>query len=215
MNMLKLFAGIAAGVTVASLACAASAGPIPYPTPGTPNPVVSTFTATSTGEITAYFAGSGASYDEEVGMLVNGVPTGVVGLDDHSSAIGLALNLGAVTAGDTLTFFDDVSSINTTWYSDPTLNTADDGGNHVYSTDATAGQVFAGSPAGVYVGFEDLNFISGSDYNYFDDTFVFTNTTLAGGVPEPATWALMLMGVGMIGAGVRLARRKDGMPVRA
>jgi PEP-CTERM motif len=30
-------------------------------------------------------------------------------------------------------------------------------------------------------------------------------------VPEPATWAMMLLGVGMIGAGLRVARRKDGM----
>jgi hypothetical protein len=30
-------------------------------------------------------------------------------------------------------------------------------------------------------------------------------------VPEPATWAIMLVGVGMIGGGLRLGRRKDGM----
>jgi hypothetical protein len=29
------------------------------------------------------------------------------------------------------------------------------------------------------------------------------------GVPEPATWAMMLFGVGMIGAGLRVARRKN------
>jgi hypothetical protein len=28
------------------------------------------------------------------------------------------------------------------------------------------------------------------------------------GVPESATWALMLAGVGMIGAGLRVSRRK-------
>jgi len=33
----------------------------------------------------------------------------------------------------------------------------------------------------------------------------------AAGVPEAATWTLMLLGVGMIGAGARLARRKDGL----
>jgi hypothetical protein len=30
------------------------------------------------------------------------------------------------------------------------------------------------------------------------------------GIPEPATWAMMLSGVGMIGAGVRMVRRKNG-----
>jgi hypothetical protein len=31
------------------------------------------------------------------------------------------------------------------------------------------------------------------------------------GVPEPATWAMTLFGAGLVGAGMRLARRKDGM----
>ncbi len=176
---------------------AAFGGPIPYPNVGTPNPVVYTFTAASTGDITAYFAGSGASYDEEIGMEVNGVPTGILGLDDHSSSLGQSLNLGSVHAGDVITFFDVVSNINTTWYSDPSLNI--DHGNHVYSTDALAGQAFAGSPAGVYVAFEDLEFPN-SDYNYHDDTFVITNTSI---VPEPATWALMIAGAGLVGFSLR------------
>ena len=32
-------------------------------------------------------------------------------------------------------------------------------------------------------------------------------------VPEPATWAMMLLGVGMIGAGLRVARRKNDMAI--
>ena len=38
----------------------------------------------------------------------------------------------------------------------------------------------------------------------------FANVQLSA-VPEPATWAMMLFGVGMIGAGMRLARRKNAM----
>jgi hypothetical protein len=34
-------------------------------------------------------------------------------------------------------------------------------------------------------------------------------------VPEPATWALMFIGVGMIGAGLRVARRKNDMAFSA
>ena len=37
------------------------------------------------------------------------------------------------------------------------------------------------------------------------------NVTLLSGVPEPASWAMMLLGVGLIGAGMRMARRKDGL----
>src|SRR5690349_18969190 len=69
-----------------------AADAIPYSTSGTPNPVTYTFTAASSGNITAYFAGSTASYDNELGMLVNGVSTGIIGLDNHTSAIGTSLN---------------------------------------------------------------------------------------------------------------------------
>jgi hypothetical protein len=34
-------------------------------------------------------------------------------------------------------------------------------------------------------------------------------------VPEPATWAMMLLGVGMIGAGLRTNRRRNGMALAA
>jgi len=41
------------------------------------------------------------------------------------------------------------------------------------------------------------------------------SVALAPGVPEPATWAMMLVGAGLIGASLRMARRKDGMTVTA
>jgi hypothetical protein len=117
--------------------------------------------------------------------------------------------MGHVTAGDTLVFADDVLSTDGIVYSDPTLNVPYDGSvtnhNHVYSTSATAGQVSALIPAGTYVGFEDLSFPN-SDYNYFDDTFVFTNvSTTTSGVPDAST-TLSLLGLG-VGA-LAAARRK-------
>jgi hypothetical protein len=33
------------------------------------------------------------------------------------------------------------------------------------------------------------------------------------GVPEPATWAMMILGFGMVGAGLRLARRPDAVKI--
>ena len=38
---------------------------------------------------------------------------------------------------------------------------------------------------------------------------------IPGGVPEPAAWTLLLLGVGAIGAGVRMDRRRDGSAVAA
>jgi hypothetical protein len=198
-------------IGLAGAAGIAHAGAIPYPDSGTPNPVFYSFTATSTGEVDAYFAGSGASYDEQVGLFINGVLSSAGwGLDDHSSTVGQVFDMGDVTAGDTLVFADMVANTDGTVYSDPSLNVPYDAvgtinNNHVYSTSATAGQVSSLIPAGTYVAFEDLPF-PGSDFNYFDDTFVFTNvSTTTNGVPDAsATLSLLGLGVGALAA----ARRK-------
>jgi hypothetical protein len=126
------------------------------------------------------------------------VATGILGLNNHTSPHGLALNFGTVNAGDTLVF----EMINLSpggvgpWYSDKSLNS--DGVNHVYSTN------FGGDiaiPAGTFVAFEDLP--NGGDFNYNDETFVFTNVSTT--VPEPATLLLAALGLGVMGL---LMRRK-------
>jgi hypothetical protein len=98
-----------AAFAVVSSACfgsGANAGAIPYPDAGTPIAIPSyNFTASSTGNITAYFYTSDAADDEQVSMRVNGAPTDIFGLDNHTSAVGEAFNLGAVNAGDKIEFF--------------------------------------------------------------------------------------------------------------
>jgi hypothetical protein len=170
------------------------AGPIPYPNPGTQNPVTYTFTASSSGDIIAYFDGSGASYTETLGLDVNGVSTGITGLNNHATALGTALDLGHANAGDSLTFFINVLTTGDVWYSNPSLNA--DGANHIYSTS------FSGTPAipaGTYVGFEDLA-KSGSDFNYADEQFVFSNTTTSvGSAPEPSALGLTFLSLAGLG----------------
>jgi len=167
------------------------AGTIPYSNIGTIAPA-QTFTATNTGDIIAYFYTSDAGYSSEIGLLVNGVSTGIFGLPNHASNHGDMLDLGHANAGDSLIFQLYVSSTNSSWYSDPSLNS--DGVNHAYST------TFGGDskiPAGIYVAFEDLP--NGSaDWDYNDHQFVFTNVG-SSSTPEPASAMLLAGGLGLLG----------------
>jgi len=188
------------GAAVATLLIAASpaSAAIAYSDVGLENADTYSFTASSTGNLLAYFAGSNAAFENQIGLLVNGASTGLIGLNNHTSAVGQSFDFGHVEAGDVLTFVDYVTGY-ATWYSDPSLNGGN--GNHIYSTTASAGSAFAGSPAGTYVGFEDLIFPN-SDFNYFDNAFVFSVTA----VPEPSTWAMMILG--FVGISAMTYRRR-------
>lgn len=201
MNSLRLRAvGLVCG-----LACLATAhaGYTPYPAPGSPNPQLYSFTAAADGDLIAYFSGGAGGLVNEFTALVNGVPTGVQGLNNHVAAYGQVLNFGHVAAGDSVVF--EMVNLDQTvgpWYSTKSLNA--DGGNHVYSTAFTADALI---PSGTYIAFEDLTF-PGSDYNYGDGSFVVTNLTTTV-VPEPESYALMLAGLGLVG----LLRRRAVRPL--
>ncbi|NNM75930.1 DUF4114 domain-containing protein [Sphingomonas sp. ID1715] len=189
----------AAAATLMAPTPAISAFPS-YPTPGTENPLVYDLRASANGDLIAYFAGSTASFTNVLGLLVNGVDTGITGLNNQSTAPGTALNFGPVSAGDRLTFYIDVAEIGARFYSDPSLN--EDGINHVYSAPYEGGDFDI--PAGLYVAFEDLP--GGGDFNYEDLQFVFSNAFVAS-VPEPEQWALLIAGFALTGAAARRRAR--------
>ena len=181
-------------------ATAAEAAAIPYQNQGTENPITYQFVANSTGSLLAYFYGSGAAFSETLGLIVNGTDNRGTALDNHSSHYGTMHNFGSVNAGDVLVFYIDVKTTGHTYYSDILKN--DDGVNHVYST------AFAGKgkiPDGTYVGFEDLSLhqTGWTDHNYTDEQFVFT----VAAVPEPSTWAMMILG--FAGVGFLAYRRRN------
>lgn len=200
-------------LSISLLTAAASlvhADPVPYPGAGTENPAVYTFTATSAGSIGGYFfSGAGASYTNEVTVLINGSTVGAQGLNNHTSSYGDYFNFGSVQAGDSLVFkMVNLSPGNIgPWYSDKTLNA--DGSNHVYSTNWSGDNLV---PAGTYVAFEDLDARRGSDFNYNDLAFVFTNVRLAQDVPEPGTLALTFA-AGFAGLAVIRRRQKQATKV--
>lgn len=191
--MKKFVLALTAGA--AFLATSANAAIPVYPTPGAVNAADYTFTAASTGNVVAYFANNGAGFTNLLGLLVNGVDTGIEGLNNQTSALGQSLNFGPVNAGDVLTFRIRVTNTGDLFYSERARNS--DGITHIWST-AYAGGDF-GIPAGTFVGFEDLN--GGGDRDYDDLGFVFTN--VRAGVPEPAAWAMMLGGFGLVGSAMR------------
>jgi hypothetical protein len=187
-------AGVFAGTS-------SQAGTIPYPNPGTINPAVYTFTASATGTVTGFFFGFNAADVDSIEMLVNGVPSAAgFGFVNQTTAIGSSFDFGNVTAGDTITFLLRNQTTATDFSSNPLLNA--DLVQHIYSTD------FAGNgtiPAGTYVAFEDLLASQGSDFDYNDDSFVFTNLAQVTGTPIPGTLPLFMSGLGALGL---LASRK-------
>ena len=134
--------------------------------------------------------------DQEVGKRLEGTLKLAATQDD-------AARLTLTTAtGDTLVFKIRVVNTGDYFYSQRSQNA--DGITHVFSANYGGGDW--GIPAGVYVGFEDL--YGGGDLDYDDLRFVFTNVGggEVGGIPEPATWAMLITGFGLVGFAAR--RRK-------
>ena len=202
----------------------ASAVEVPYSVPGHYNPTTYTFTADATGDLTGYFVSKGtAIYNDRIGVLVDGTLSSQgFGLDNQTSQFGESFNFGEVKKGDSLVFELQDLTLGQSAYSDASRNAAYDGSNdteghnHIYS-ETYAGGVIDGVtiPRATYVAFEDEAFPD-SDFNYNDDSFVFTNTAsqAVSAAPEPSTWLLMIAGIGGIGLMLRQAKKTLGFRLR-
>ncbi len=148
---------------------AASADPIIWGYPylyqniGTENPISYSFSATATGDVTAYFFGSSAAYDDKIGMIDSSTDASNDVNVDNNTSISVVyseqFDFGYVTQGDILTFYMIVNNGSTvsTVYSNPDMNASYDGTptgtNHVYATTFVPFTTYEVS--GVYIGFED------------------------------------------------------------
>ena len=166
---------------------------LPYPTPGTQNGTHYSFTAATTGNITAYFYGSDATYTSLLGLSINGGAVVYSTLNNHTSSYGDSFSW-AVNAGDTLVFVLDILTVppDSSYSSLNTDNPSNE--EHIYSTIYIDSGPPDGIPGGTYVGFEDRSAVQGpmTDWDYNDHEFVFTNIR---SVPEPGI--LLLLGFGM------------------
>lgn len=186
----------------AALTSTAKADAIPYPAKGTIAPEVPTF-ATGNG-INAYFYGSTAKFTDYVRVydVKSGYNSGDI-LNNKTTAVGTKLVIGAgagqISAGDQLIFY--IKSPQGLFASAAAYS--DDKVNHGYVTLYTGGK--SGIPAGLFVGLEDER-NGQSDFNYNDDTFVFTGVQAPAVAATPEPSSLALLGTGLLSvAGV--ARR--------
>lgn len=208
MTLIKTTAAVAIAGAAFLSTTAYAAIPV-YPNSGTENAELYSFTAAADGDLVAYFTGSTGSFENVLGLIVNGTDLGLSTLNSHLSAPGDVFNFGPVSAGDALVFYINVEEGLYTWASDKSLNT--DATNHIWST-AYGGGDFS-IPEGIFVTFEDLPG-TGTDFNYEDLGFVFTNVKtviIPNGVPEPASWAMLIAGFGMIGSATR--RRRNSLKI--
>lgn len=162
---------------------------IPYPDPGTIAPTPN-LVASATGTLDLYFAGYSAGDEDFIDLcdLNTNVCTGDI-FENFTTPVGSMATL-AVNGGDQLEVFLYNASINETFSSIPADSA--DGVNHVYAT-PYSGTLFPGAPAGTFIGTEDLP-VPGSDLDYNDDQFVFTDVTI-GNTPEPGSVWLIAAGI--------------------
>ena len=218
------FAIPALAVAAAFAAPASAAIPV-YSPVGTINATTYTFTADKTGTLEVYYLGGiTVGYSNTLTVLVNGstiersaTPTlnAAVKAPGWTSTWGSSYSFGSVTAGDTLvwklTHYAPAAVAGTVIYSDPTLNTAFGSINNVFSADYAGGDFGVATGSYTYVAFEDITGYRDprsdypgrylhNDYDYNDFRFAFNV------VPEPATWAMLIVGFGFVGFAMR--RRK-------
>ncbi|GAA3761614.1 PEP-CTERM sorting domain-containing protein [Terriglobus aquaticus] len=202
MNLVaKTLSLLAVAAVSASLA---KADAIPYGNTGQVAPEVATF-ATSNGGVNVYFYGSTAANSDTVRVydVQTGYNSGDI-LPNHTTAQGTEVTVGTgpgqINAGDQLVFFINGPA----GLFASAASYSSDNVNHGYVTNYTGG--VAGIPAGLFVGLEDLP-SSSSDFNYNDDTFVFTGVSAPSISATPEPGSLALLGTGTLSL-LGVARRR-------
>lgn len=176
---------------------------------------------------TAIYSGPTPTYDFESAAPVTGglVTTGSVG-GVRAQPFGSTGNYWTVGPSDgspgtmDLTSFGSIGKISFIWGSVDGYNTLQVLGKDLTTvlytfTGADAAVTPNGNQTSPITNPLALLTITGADRNLVGGLRLFSTTNAfevdnfaIGGVPEPATWAMMLFGIGLAGAALRTARRK-------
>lgn len=141
-------------------------------------------------DVIATYLGSTASFSNDL-FLQN---TGQFLFNNQGTAAGSTINLGRFAAGTELVFRMFVNNTGTDFFSGTASRNPDGLGHAAVQSNYLV-------PGTTLVSFEDLP--NSQDFN--DLSFSLTGVAA---VPEPASWALMLLGFGAVGAGLRVKRRR-------
>lgn len=168
-----------ATTAVAFIATPALAAPV-VPIPVMGGPIV----VSRTGNVTATFVGKDARYTDL--LTFNGKTL----FNNKTNKIGDMVDLGTFAGGTVLNFALRVIDTHSKYYTGPASSNPDG----VVHTAVTY------TPSGTLLGFEDLPKGGDKDYN---DLLAFVSNTGATAAPEPATWAMMIIGFGFVGGFMR------------
>lgn len=196
---------LTAGLAVGLLSVSVYAVPV-APT-GTENALILVH---SEGPVMATFEGSGASYSNDIYLMLDAL--GNPGNDgnpandrfifnNHSTSPGESVSLGTFSSGTDLSFRLRVNETGFDYFTGaPSSNP--DGLHHARA----AGNELTNT---TLLSFEDL--YGGGDNNFSDMSISLSNTltaAISASIPEPETYAMLLAGLGMIGAVVRRRGRR-------
>jgi hypothetical protein len=186
MRLIKLAAA------AVSLCASTSALAFPIADPGTEGFLV----IAGANAIIAKYEGNSAAYSNDL-WLVN---TGTFVFNNHLNAVGDTVDLGTFAAGTELLFRLHVNNTGFDYFTGPASRNPD---SHTHARVQSDWQ-----PGTTLVSFEDLY---NGPFDYNDLSFSFTNTIGrdGGALPEPATWAMMLLGFGLVGGALRSAKRRQ------
>ena len=154
------------------------------------------FRVASDGPVMAYFVGASAAYENRMTANFDG-PTADAPFISNRSSFGDSFSYGSHAAGEQVIFVNNVLDTGNWFYSLNEFN--DDGFNHIFASQFSLPD---GTPA-VFIGFEDIYGLGDRDFN--DNMAIFTNVTMVP-IPEPSTYAMLLVGLGLIGFTMRRAK---------